>query len=127
MVYGFMRKRKWLIIADDGKKTWVIASQFPTSHYSQSKMERGRTDSNQTGWKMHPRFDVLEPDLPDLMWMICNNYEHDWVRIHTPTPLLTADWSGTWTQTLSGPCTSRCQVNNLPNSTWNPNVLDCRF
>ena len=29
--------------------------------------------------------------------MICTNYEHDWVRIHSPNPFITADWSGIWT------------------------------
>ena len=47
-----------LIIADDGKKTWVIHIPFLNKPLFTKQMERGRTDSNQTGWKMHPRFDV---------------------------------------------------------------------
>lgn len=93
----FHENKGELIIADDGKKTWVI--HIPISQQATIHKAKWKEDTLiQT--KLHGRCTLdlgYEPDLPDLMWMICNTYEHDWVRIHTPTPFLTADWSGTWT------------------------------
>ena len=86
-----------LIIADDGKKTWIIhipVSQQATIHKAKWK------NNTLIQSKLDGRCAIdlsYEPELPDLIWMICTGYEHDWVRIHTPTPFLTADWSGTWT------------------------------
>ena len=93
----FHENKGELIISDDGKKTWVIhipISQQATIHKAKWK----RDTLIQTKLDGRCTLDLAyEPELPDLMWMICNNYEHDWVRIHTPTQFLITDWSGTWT------------------------------
>ena len=93
----FHENKGELIISDDGKKTWGIhipISQQATIHKAKWK----RDTLIQTKLDGRCTLDLAyEPELPDLMWMICNNYEHDWVRIHTPTQFLITDWSGTWT------------------------------
>ena len=93
----FHESKGELIIADDGKKTWVI--HIPISQQATIHKAKWKEDTFiQTKLDGRCTLDfAYEPDLPNLMWMICNNYEHDWVRIHTPGPLLTADWSGNWT------------------------------
>ena len=89
-----------LIIAADGKKTWAI--HIPSSQEATIRKAKWKTDTV-LRTKLEGRCDIdfgYEPEIFDLIWMLCTDYEHDWVRIHTPTPFLTVDWSGTWTSSM---------------------------
>lgn len=93
----FHENKGELIITDDGNKTWVIhipISQEATIH--KAKWKRDTLIQTKLDGRCTLDFSY-EPELPNLMWMICTNYEHDWVRIHSPDPFITADWSGIWT------------------------------
>jgi hypothetical protein len=86
-----------LIIADDGKNTWVI--QIPASQQASIHKAKWKSESILQS-KLDGRCTLdftYEPEQPDLMWMICPETEHDWVRIYTPSPFIISDWSGSWT------------------------------
>ena len=89
-----------LIIAGDGKHTWAI--HIPPSQEATIRKAKWKTDTL-LRTKLEGRCDIdfgYEPEIFDLIWMLCADYEHDWVRIHTPSPFLTVDWSGTWTSSM---------------------------
>ncbi len=87
-----------LLISNDGKTEWIIQippSQQATIHkakwWPENEVLKVRLDGRCTlDW-------LYEPDDNDLMYMLCPNTEHDWLRIHKPTTFQTVDWSGTWT------------------------------
>ena len=93
----FHENKGELIITDDGKRTWVI--HIPISQEATIRKAKWKQDTLiQTKLDGRCTLDYgYEPELPDQMWMICTNYEHDWVRIHSTNPFITADWSGIWT------------------------------
>ena len=95
--YWFHENKGELIVADDGKKVWAI--HIPPSQEATILKTKWKTLDEELTFKLDGKCVLnlaYEPIHTDLIWMICPNYEHDWVRIHTPSPFLTTDWSGEW-------------------------------
>lgn len=94
----FHEREGELLVVDDGKKLWTIL--IPPSQEATIQKAKWIEFERTVRIKLNGRCNLdfqYEPDLPDLIWMLCPDYEHDWVRIHRPNPFYTTDWSGTWT------------------------------
>ena len=86
------------IPVNDGKRQWVV--HVPISQ--QATITKARwIESDQYlrfRWKGRCFQDwTYEAIEPDLTWLFCQSYEHEMLRIESPIPFDTVDWTGTWT------------------------------